>query len=190
MYKMRRAVFLDKDGTLIKDVPYNVDPEKISLEPFAIEALKLLQDKLYDLFVVSNQSGVALGYFSEADLVPVRNKIDQLLQEGCVHLKAFYYCPHHKNGVVETYTKTCDCHKPAPGMLLRAAREHNISLAGSWMIGDILNDVEAGKKAGCKTILLNNGNETEWLLNEQRKPNYIVNNLKEAAELILLTDKL
>src|SRR5690242_20339082 len=107
MYKMHRAVFLDKDGTLIKDVPYNIDPEKIFLEPFAIEALKLLQDSLYDLFVVSNQSGVALGYFSEADLLPVKNKIDQLLQAECVHLKAFYYCPHHKHGVVEQYTKDC-----------------------------------------------------------------------------------
>jgi len=185
---MRRAVFLDKDGTLIKDVPYNVDPAKICLEPFAIEALQLLQKSLYDLFIVSNQSGIALGYFSEADLLPVKNKIDQLLQAGCVHLKAFYYCPHHTNGVVEAYTRACDCHKPEPGMLLRAAREHNINLARSWMIGDILNDVEAGKRAGCKTILLNNGNETEWLLYEERKPNYIVNNLKEAAELILLTD--
>ena len=187
---MHKAVFFDKDGTLIKDVPYNIDPEKISLEPFAIEALKLLQDSLYDLFVVSNQSGVALGYLSEADLLPVKNKIDQLLQAGCVHLKAFYYCPHHKQGVVEQYTKDCDCRKPAPGMLLRAAREHGINLTHSWMIGDILDDVEAGKNAGCKTILLNNGNETEWLLYEKRKPNYIVNNLKEAAELILLTDKL
>jgi D,D-heptose 1,7-bisphosphate phosphatase len=187
---MRRAVFLDKDGTLIKDVPYNIDPAKIYLEPFALEALKLLQDNLYDLFVISNQSGVALGYFSEADLLPVNHTIERLLQANCVSLQGFYYCPHYKNGTVADYAIACDCRKPAPGLLLRAAREHKIDLAHSWMIGDILNDVEAGKRAGCKTILLNNGNETEWLLYEERKPNYIVNNLKEAAELILLTDKL
>ena len=186
---MTRAVFLDKDGTLIKNVPYNVDPGKISLEPFACEALKLLQHNAYDLFVVSNQPGVALGYYSEADLLPVNNAIEKLLNSKAVHLRAFYYCTHLKNGTVAAYAKECDCRKPKPGLLLQAAHDHHINLLRSWMIGDILDDVEAGKSAGCKTILLNNGNETEWLLYENRKPDFIVNNLKEAAELILLTDK-
>jgi D-glycero-D-manno-heptose 1,7-bisphosphate phosphatase len=185
---MRRAIFLDKDGTLIKNVPYNVDPGKISLEPFAKEALRSLQDNTYELFVVSNQSGVALGYFSEADLLPVNHRIRRLLQASRVNIKGFYYCPHLNNGAIAAYSKECDCRKPKPGLLLQAARDHQIDLMNSWMIGDILDDVEAGKKAGCKTILLNNGNETEWLLYEKRKPNFIVNNLKEAAELILLTN--
>lgn len=189
MYKKTRAVFFDKDGTLIKNVPYNIDPEKISLEPFACEALKLLQDNVYSLYVVSNQSGVALGYFSEADLLPVNYTIDKMLQSNGVNLNGFYYCPHLKNGIVAAYAKECECRKPRPGMLLQAAQDNPIDLQRSWMIGDILDDVEAGKKAGCRTILLNNGNETEWLLNKERKPNFIVNNLKEAAELILLTDK-
>lgn len=186
---MKKAVFLDKDGTLIKNLPYNVDPEKICLEPFACEALKLLKDNGYDLFVVSNQSGVALGYFNEADLLPVSYAIEKLLNSNGVHVSAFYYCPHLKNGTVAAYTKECDCRKPKPGLLLQAVHDHKIDLLRSWMIGDILDDVEAGKSVGCKTILLNNGNETEWVLYENRKPNFIVNNLKEAAELILLTDK-
>jgi D-glycero-D-manno-heptose 1,7-bisphosphate phosphatase len=189
MYKMTRAVFFDKDGTLIKNVPYNVDPAKICLEPFASEALKLLQNNAYDLYVVSNQSGIALGYFNEADLLPVNYTIEKLLNNNGVHLNAFYYCTHLKNGTVAGYAKDCDCRKPKPGLLLQAAHDHNIDLLRSWMIGDILDDVEAGKSAGCKTILLNNGNETEWVLYEKRKPDFIVNNLKEAAELILLTDK-
>jgi D,D-heptose 1,7-bisphosphate phosphatase len=190
MFDMRRAVFLDKDGTLVKDVPYNVDPEKIHLAPDALDALRLLQDNGYNLILVSNQSGIALGYFTEADLHPVKIKIEQLLYGNQVTLSDFYYCPHHKNGTVAAYAIDCACRKPQPGMLLKAAQEHTIDLTSSWMIGDILDDVEAGRKAGCKTILLNNGNETEWLLYEKRKPNYIVNNLKEAAELILLSDKL
>ena len=187
---MQRAVFLDKDGTLVKDVPYNVDPAKIHLEPYALDSLRLLQDNGYNLFLVSNQSGVALGYFTEADLHPVKYRIEELLQGNQVTLNDFYYCPHHTNGTVAAYAIECECRKPRPGMLLKAAKEHKIDLLNSWMIGDILDDVEAGRNAGCKTILLNNGNETEWLLYERRKPTFIVNNLKEAAELILLSDKL
>jgi D-glycero-D-manno-heptose 1,7-bisphosphate phosphatase len=187
---MKRAIFLDKDGTLVKDVPYNVDPEKIHLTPYALDALKLLQDNGYNLILISNQSGIAHGYFTESDLRPVKHKIEQLLHSNKVTLKDFYYCPHHKNGTVAAYAVECECRKPQPGMLLKAAEEHTIDLMNSWMIGDILDDVEAGKKAGCKTILLNNGNETEWLLYEKRKPTFIVNNLKEAAELILLSDKI
>lgn len=177
---MQRAVFLDKDGTLIIDVPYNTDPAKIELAPFAAEALKTLQDHGYILIVVSNQSGIARGYFTEAALIPVITTINRLLCPAGVTLHDFYYCPHHENDA-------CDCRKPQPGMLLRAAREHDIDLSRSWMIGDILNDVEAGKKAGCQTMLINNGNETEWLLTAERKPTFMANDLKEAAELILLS---
>jgi D-glycero-D-manno-heptose 1,7-bisphosphate phosphatase len=187
MYDMQRAVFLDKDGTLVIDVPYNVDPQKIKLAPYATDALKLLQDQGYQLIVISNQSGIARGYFTEADIGPVIMKIDELLQPAKVNLQDFYYCPHHEHGAVADYAIACNCRKPQPGMLLKAAREHDIDLSNSWMIGDILDDMEAGKKAGCRTILINNGNETEWLLLAERKPTFIVNDLKEAAEMILLS---
>jgi histidinol-phosphate phosphatase family domain/HAD-superfamily hydrolase, subfamily IIIA len=177
---MQRAVFLDKDGTLVVDIPYNTDPEKIELAPFAVEALKQLQDHGYLLIVVSNQSGISKGYFTAAALKPVITRIGRLLCPAGITLHDFYYCPHHENDA-------CDCRKPKPGMLLQAARAHQIDLAHSWMIGDILNDVEAGKKAGCQTVLINNGNETEWLLTADRKPTFIANDLKEAAELILLS---
>ena len=90
-----------------------------------------------------------------------------------------YYCPHYPDGKIQKYKIECDCRKPKPGLILQAAREHDIDLSNSWMIGDILNDVEAGNRAGCKTILLDNGNETEWIWNEIRTPAFIVNNWKK-----------
>ena len=179
-----RAVFLDKDGTLIEDVPYNVDPERIRLTSGAVEGLQLLHASGYQLIVITNQSGVARGYFPEAALVTVEARLGEMLAEFGVPLMGFYYCPHHPNGVVPALSIACDCRKPAPGLLLRAAAKRNIDLAQSWFIGDILNDVEAGRRAGCRTILIDNGNETEWQMSPQRSPHYKVADLAEAALII------
>jgi D,D-heptose 1,7-bisphosphate phosphatase len=181
---MRKAIFIDKDGTLISNVPYNADPDKIVLEYGAIEGLRLLQTRGYALIVVSNQAGVAHGYFQEADLQPVVTKIKALLSAADIRLDGFYYCPHHPAGKIEQYAITCDCRKPAPGMILQAAEKLDIFLPESWMIGDILHDVEAGNRAGCQSILINNGNETKWEMNEYSKPAYIAKDLLEAAKLI------
>ncbi|MFQ4144075.1 HAD family hydrolase [Chlorogloeopsis sp. ULAP02] len=180
-----KAVFLDKDGTLIEDVPYNVSPDLIELTQGAIEALQLLQAHEYKLIVISNQSGVARGYFPESGLVGVKEHLFKLFSEQGVTLDGFYYCPHHPDGVVSEYAITCDCRKPEPGLILRAACEHNIDLQNSWFIGDILNDVEAGNRVGCKTILIDNGNETEWLLSGMRIPHYTVADLITAAQVII-----
>lgn len=179
-----RAVFLDKDGTLIEDVPYNIDPERIRLTPGAAEGLYLLHVAGYRLIVISNQSGVARGYFPEKALRAVEGRVRELLAEFEVPLTAFYYCPHHPAGVVPRYSMACDCRKPAPGLLLRAAREHNIDLAQSWLIGDILDDIEAGRRAGCATVLLDNGHETEWALSRDRLPHHLTSDLAAAALLI------
>ena len=178
------AVFLDKDGTLIEDVPYNADPAHIRLMPGAVGALRSLHDAGYRLIVISNQSGVARGYFPEAALAAVEERLRALLAEAGVPLAAFYYCPHHPEGTEHAYAMACSCRKPEPGLLLRAAGEHNIDLARSWFIGDILNDVEAGRRASCRTVLIDNGNETEWLLSPQRLPHFIGRDLMEAAEFI------
>ncbi len=184
-----RAVFLDKDGTLIEDVPYNVDPQQIKLTSGAIEGLLLLQQAGYKLIVITNQSGVARGYFPESALLAVEERLCQLLAAEGIYLADFYYCPHHPDGAVPEFAIACDCRKPAPGLLLRAASEYKIDLRSSWFIGDILNDVEAGLCAGCKTILIDNGNETEWELSAQRTPDFIVTDLMEAAQVILSADK-
>lgn len=182
---MKKAIFIDKDGTLIADVPYNVDPALVRLDPYAPAALRALQVQGYLLLVVSNQPGVALGYFSEADLQQVYLTLCRQLRLQGVRLDGFYYCPHDAAGKQWPYAHACYCRKPLPGMLLGAAAEHGIDLAASWMIGDILHDVEAGNRAGCSTILLDNGHETEWVGGPYRTPLYTMPNLWEAANLIL-----
>jgi D-glycero-D-manno-heptose 1,7-bisphosphate phosphatase len=184
---MNRAIFLDKDGTLIPDIPYNIDPDMITLQPDGIEGLKLLHNEGYLLIIVSNQSGVARGYFTEEKLQAVEMKIKELLAANDIPLSGFYYCPHYPQGTIKSFNIKCDCRKPMPGMLLKAATEHNIDLAKSWMIGDILNDVEAGNRAGCKTVLIDNGNETEWVPGEYRIPAVICESINEAADSILTT---
>lgn len=180
----RTAVFIDKDGTLIRDIPFNTDPSLISLEDHAGEGMRRLHACDFRLIVVSNQSGVALGYFREQDLAGVDCRIQELLGEYGVQMDAFYYCPHSEEGIVKEYAIACDCRKPGAGLLLQAAKDFDIHLPGSWMIGDILNDIEAGRRAGCRTILIDNGHETEWNVTEERKPDYIVADLREAARII------
>ena len=182
---MKKAVFIDKDGTLIRDVPYNCDPRRVVFNPGVPEALRQLKSRGYMLIVVSNQSGLAMGYFAVADLERITDKIQGDLMEAGAEIDAFYFCPHHPQGKVSRYARACQCRKPGPGMLLRAAEQWNIDLSRSWMIGDILHDVEAGNRAGCRTILLDVGNETEWLMNEYRCATARVSTMAEAAALIL-----
>lgn len=182
--RARRAVFLDKDGTLIENLPYNVDPRRIRLAPQAGEALRLLSSLGYALFVVSNQSGVARGLFAESALTQVWATVRELLARESVTLEEIAWCPHHEDGVVPRYALTCCCRKPAPGMLLRLATAHGVDLAHSWMIGDILDDVEAGHRAGCRSVLVDNGNETLWELSPLRAPDHTATTLLEAAHMI------
>ena len=179
-----KAIFLDKDGTLIDDVPYNIEPELIRLSPRAIEGLQLFAQLGYRLVVVSNQSGVARGMFAESALDAVWHRLDHLLEPHGIDIDGYYFCPHHPEGSMASYALECDCRKPQPGLLHEAAAEHGIELAGSWMVGDILNDVEAGNRAGCHTVLIDNGNETEWLLTPARMPDLVAADLYSAAQQI------
>lgn len=182
---MKRAVFLDKDGTLIEDVPYNVDPRKIRLAEGAAEGLRELKRAGYLLIVVSNQSGIAHGFFDERALSAAERRLRAILAASGAPLDGFYFCPHHPDGKMPGYSVACDCRKPKPGLLLRAAAEHGVDLAVSWLVGDILDDVEAGRRADCRTVLLLNGHETEWQLTADRWPHHVSANLATAARLIL-----
>ncbi len=184
-----RAVFLDKDGTLIENIPYNVAPERIRLAPGAEEGLTLLHEHGYRLIVVSNQSGVARGYFEESALAAIEDRLREILSGIGIPLAEFVYCPHHPEGVVATYAVTCDCRKPAPGMIVKSARAHGIDPARSWLVGDILDDVEAGRRAGCRTILLDNGDESEWVLSPDRQPHHKAADMAEAARIIVAEDR-
>jgi len=183
-----RAVFLDKDGTLVENVPYNVDPMLIRWCEGAIDGLRRLHEAGYKLFVITNQSGVARGYFEETALAIVEQHLMQELAQFGIPLAGFYYCPHHPEGTIAPYAINCNCRKPEPGLLLEAAEEHQLDLAASWFIGDILHDVGAGRAAGCRTILIDNGNETEWKLSPQRLPHHLVSDLDAAARVILAID--
>ncbi|PTB22462.1 HAD family hydrolase [Trinickia symbiotica] len=175
------AVFLDKDGTLLDDVPYNVDPTLMRFAPGAPEALSLLGAQGFALFVVSNQSGVALGRFPFEALADMESHLRAMFAACGVGLRAALWCPHHPKGVVPRYAVTCHCRKPAPGLIMRAAREHPLDMRRSWFVGDILDDVEAGSRAGCRTILIDNGNETEWRDGPLRRPTLRVPDIFRAA---------
>jgi len=181
----RKIIFLDKDGTLVENVPYNVDPAKIRLTQGAASGLCKLAAHGYAFVVISNQCGVAKGFFTEAALVPVKAYLQRLFAGLGAELLGFYYCPHHPDGERAGYAYRCTCRKPAPGLLHQAALAHDVDLGRSWMIGDILDDVEAGRRAGCLTLLLDNGHETEWRSGPFRTPDLIARDLSVAADCIV-----
>ena len=144
---LRPAIFLDRDKTLNEDPGYLADPAAVRLLPGVTEGLQLLQAQHFPLVLISNQAGVGRGYFSETALHAVHERLTALLAAGGVQLTAAYYCLHAPSD-------GCACRKPAPGMLLQAAQEHHFDLTSSFMIGDKLSDLEAGRAACCTTIWL------------------------------------
>ena len=150
--KLHKAVFLDRDGTTIVDTEFSADPKNLRLLPGAVEGLRRLQKAGCLLIIVTNQSGVARGLFDERELRAFREHLKRRFRRRGIRIADIYYCPHHEDGQVPQYSVKCDCRKPKPGMILRAAKEHGIDLKQSWMIGDQQRDIEAGIAAGCRTI--------------------------------------
>lgn len=181
---LNKAVFLDKDGTLIPNIPYSIDPNQVHITVDTAKALRIFAKLGYQLFIVTNQSGIARGYFSEEQVCLIAHLFREVFQSIEIHLQGFYYCPHHPEGNFPYNINNCECRKPKPGMIFQAAKEHSVDLEQSWFIGDILHDIEAGRHAGCRTILLDNGGETEWKLSSDRLPHHIVGNLLDAAKVI------
>jgi len=179
------AIFLDKDGTVLQDVPYNVDPAQMMFAPGAREGIERLARLRLPLIVVTNQPGIALRKFDFKALAGMKQRLRQMFQEAGAALDGIYVCPHHPDGSLAAYARSCACRKPAPGLLLAAARQHHIDLPRSWFIGDILDDVEAGRRAGCRTVLIDNGNETEWIMNARRRPDHCVADLAEAGRFLV-----
>jgi D-glycero-D-manno-heptose 1,7-bisphosphate phosphatase len=152
--RSRRAVFLDRDGTLIKDVNFLLEPSQIRLLPGAVEAIQLLRQAGFLVIVATNQSGVARGYLTEEKLKEIHALLQRRLVEAGAPVDAIYYCPHLPEGQVAEHARVCDCRKPAPGLLLRAAAEWNLDLSKSFVIGDAERDIEAGRRAGCRTVVI------------------------------------
>lgn len=148
-----KAAFFDRDGTLIRDVSYLSDINQIEIFPKAIDLCRASIERGYKLFVITNQSGIARGYFNEQFVQKTHQRLQELFACHGITFEKFYYCPHHPTHAVhEVYKQACVCRKPNPGMLLNAARDFNIDLTKSLMIGDSLCDIQAGQAAGCKTF--------------------------------------
>ena len=174
----KKAVFLDKDGTLIENLPWNCKTSNIRLLPKVNEGLRILTLLKYLLIIVTNQSGIARGLLSKENLFQIQRKMSVLFESEGSFLHAFYCCPH------DDTPPFCNCRKPKDGLLRQAAQELDIDLKSSWMIGDILDDVEAGHRAGCRSVLIHNGHETLWDFSGPRMPDFVAYDLKEAALLI------
>jgi D-glycero-D-manno-heptose 1,7-bisphosphate phosphatase len=182
-----RAVFLDRDGTVNTEENFLADPELIRLEPAAPAGLRALRQAGFLLVVVSNQSGVARGLFDERTVRRLNDALEAALEREGVKVARYYFCPHHPAGTVEKYAVDCPCRKPAPGMLLEAAGELDIDLAASYTVGDRARDLEAGRRAGTRTVLVTTGYgvhaEDEVL--EMRLADYVARDLEDAAAWIV-----
>lgn len=190
---MPRAVFLDRDGVLnplvrrgpgLFDSPYCL--EEFQLFPWVGEALRTIKELGYLTVVTSNQPGVAKGYCTPDFLETLNQKMQAQLEPFDVQLDAIYYCYHHPEGVVEPYRGVCDCRKPEPGMLRRAAQELGVNLSGSFMVGDSPKDIAAGRAVGCQTILLGwqEHHPPELRKDFSPEPHFMAPNLWEAVAYI------
>ena len=184
---MKRAVFLDRDGTVIEEVGYLNRLDRVAFFPWSVDAIRVLNDAGLLVVVVTNQAGVARGYFDEALVRDTHALIDRRLAAGRARVDAYYYCPHHPQGSVEALRRECDCRKPRPGMIHQAARDLGIDVAGSFVVGDRWLDVEMGRAAGAHAVLVRTG----YGQNEERRPgesvtaDYVADNLMDAASWIL-----
>lgn len=151
------AVFLDRDGTLIEEVGYLDRIERLELFPWSLDAVGLLNRAGFRVIVITNQAGVARGYFGEEFVRQTHAHLDGLVRAAGGEVAGYYYCPHHPQADMPQYRQDCDCRKPGPGMLLQAAREHDIDLSRSFAVGDRWSDIEAGHRAGARTVLVRSG---------------------------------
>jgi len=169
------AVFLDRDGTICKDVHYMTDESQFEILPKVAEAIRLLNEAGLKVIVVTNQSGIARGYFTEEDLQRIhRRMLNELLKKGA-KIDAIYYCPHHPDD-------NCNCRKPKTGMLERAAKDFDLDLGRCFMVGDKKVDIETGRNAGCISILVPNLDTEPDAIHYA---DYVANDLYEAADFII-----
>ena|SRR6185503_7715839 len=184
----RRAVFIDRDGTLSEEVGYINHPSRFLLFPYAAGAVKLLNDHEWLAVIITNQAGVARGYFDEAMIQTVHDNLKRDLQSAGARIDGIYYCAHHPSVGEPPYRQDCDCRKPKPGLIRRAATDLNIDVQQSWMIGDRYSDIELARNAGVRAALVLSGyGRGEWENQRsswQHQPDLIAENLFEAIASI------
>ena len=182
---MKRAVFLDRDGTLLEEGNYVDRLDRLVFFPYTVDAIRCLNEAGFAVVVVTNQSGVARGMYPESFVGEAHRFIDQRLQAGGARIDAYYYCPHHPEGTVASLRQDCECRKPKPGQLLQAASDLHLDLQGSFMVGDRWKDIEAGKAVGTRTILVRTGYGREAENANGDRDTLIVDNLMQAVSWIL-----
>ncbi|MCA1567117.1 MAG: HAD family hydrolase [Acidobacteria bacterium] len=184
----RRAVFIDRDGTISEEVGYVNHPSRYRVFPYAAEAIKQLNEAGWLAVLITNQAGVARGYFTEEVIGAVHALLAQELERGGARLDAIYYCPHHPSVGEPPYRFDCDCRKPRPGLIRRAADEFDIDLAASWMVGDRYSDTELARHAGTRAALVLSGyGRGEWEYQRgawRHQPDLVAENLLEAVRTI------
>ena len=185
----RRAIIMDRDGTVCEEVGYVNHVDRLRLLPRSAEAIRRANDAAYQTVVVTNQAGVARGYFAETLVDEVHDRLRDMLAAEGARLDGIYYCPHHPEVGAPAYRKVCDCRKPKPGMLLRAQDEMGIDLAASYMVGDSVRDVEAGRRAGASTVLVLTGYGKGELEHQSHawasRPDHVASDLLDAVSWIL-----
>jgi len=188
----KRAIFLDRDGTINEEVGYIERLDSLRIIPEAYEAIRLINVSSFMAVVVTNQAGVAKGLFNEAFVKQTNERLQEFLRQKGAAIDAFYFCPHHPNEGVPPYRRVCDCRKPAPGLFYQAARDMAIDLAASYMIGDRYRDMEAAHRAGVKGVLVKTGYGTDVLENigpdqetPEARPDHIAENILKAVHWIL-----
>lgn len=152
-----RAVFIDRDGTLIEETGYLNDLTRLRLFPYSVDAVRQLNRAGFLVVIVTNQAGIARGIVPEAFLETAHGRISALMAAGGARIDRYYYCPHHPDGIIDTLKQKCDCRKPAPGLWQRAARDLAIDLSRSYTVGDRWLDVGAGRAAGTRTLMVRTG---------------------------------
>ena len=181
------AAFLDRDGTINREVKYLARPEQLELLPGAVQGMRRFQEAGYRLVIVTNQAGVARGYYGEADVAAVHERLGKMLRERGVQVDAIYYCPHHPEGR-GAYRQACSCRKPGTGMHRQAARELNLDLARCVVIGDKVTDLLPGIELGCRTVLVRTGYGQSLLdagALDSVPIDYVADSVLEAADWIL-----
>jgi D-glycero-D-manno-heptose 1,7-bisphosphate phosphatase len=188
----RPAVFIDRDGTISEEVGYINHPSRFRLFPYTAAAIKLLNDQGWLAVVITNQAGVARGYFTESMIETVHDNLLRELREKGARVDAIYYCAHHPSVGEPPYRQECDCRKPKPGLVIRASKELGIALKQSWMIGDRYGDIELAHNAGVRSALVLSGyGRGEWENQRsqwKQQPDLVAENLLEAVELILRSE--
>ncbi len=181
-----RAVFLDRDGTICEEVGYLDSVERLRLIPGAAAAIKILNEKNFKTVVVTNQSGIARGYFSEERLAELHAEMSRLLRNEGAFLDKIYYCPHHPTAGKPPYLQVCGCRKPAPGLLLKAAEELGLDLKSSFAVGDKVADLECGRDLSVTGVLVLTGYGRKELASHADHPaSFVAPNLYRAVEWIV-----